>query len=177
MSEPTGPAPFASEGWPPAPPMNPNPVTEPYPAQAPMGYRPPYQAPHQPQYQQVFIEKSPQQLEGEKLSKTSTILGIVSIYFAGFILGPMAIVKAAKAEKLGVDSTVGQVTGWLGVIFGALSIVVAMFYILVFGAIIAASEPASDGFNEPVFGNSKNYESPSKDRMPRVVPDATKEVK
>lgn len=194
MSEPTGPIPSASEGWPPAPPMNPNPVTESYPGQAPAGYVPPqvqaptgytqhpaqvptgytpYPAQNQPQFQQVFIEKSPQQLEGEKFATTSTIFGIISIFFAGVIFGPLAIVKAAKAEKLGVDATVGKVTGWIGAIMAAVTIVISLLWVFIFGAIIATSDTSSTGFNEPAFGNSKNYDDRG---LNGVAEDAAKQV-
>lgn len=150
MSEPTGPTPTENEGWPPRPPMNPHPETASYSSPAPREDYP------QPAYQQVYVEKAPSVLEGEKLAKTSTILGIVSIYFVGLILGPMAIVKAAKAEKLGVDSTVGKVTGWLGIIIAAVTIIFSILYIFVLGAVFAAaSEAGPDGMKTGGFSNSK----------------------
>lgn len=150
MSEPAGPTRPESDGWPPKPPMNPYPVENSQPRPTPRAEHP------QPSYQQVYVEKAPSVLEGEKLAKTSTILGIVSIYFAGLILGPMAIIKAAKAEKLGVDSTVGKVTGWLGVVFGTLTIVVSIFYAFFFAALFAAAGmDSSDKIGTGGFSNSQ----------------------
>lgn len=146
MSEPTVPTPPA--GYDPRPDVSAYPTNESYSAPRP--------ADATPVFQQVYIEKAPEQLEGEKLAKTSTILGIVSIYFAGLILGPMAIIKAAKAEKLGVDSTVGKVTGWLGVVFGTLTIVVSIFYAFFFAALFAAAGmDSSDKIGTGGFSNSQ----------------------
>lgn len=151
MSEPTGPTSAESGGWPPRPPMDPNPATTSYPTSAPRNDYP------QPAYQQVYVEKAPSVLEGEKLAKTSTILGIVSVCFAGLILGPMAIVKAAKAEKLGVDSTVGKVTGWIGTIWGAIYILLMLLYVFFFAAIIAGMA-ASDSSDIKTGGFSNSQE-------------------
>lgn len=155
MSEPTGPTPTENQGWPPKPPMNPYPENNSY---SPPSPRVEYS---QPQYQQVYVEKSPSIIEGEQLAKTSTIFGIISLFFAGIILGPMAIVKAAKAEKLGVDSTVGKVTGWIGTIMAAISIVVAMLYIFVLGALFAGSSmDAGEKIGTGGFSTSQDYGAP-----------------
>ncbi len=42
---------------------------------------------------------NPQQAEGAQLAQTSMILGIISLFVVGIILGPIAIVKAKKAER------------------------------------------------------------------------------
>lgn len=69
---------------------------------------------------------SPTRIEGEQLAQQSMIFGIISIFVLGVILGPIAIVKANKAEKLNVSATAGKVTGWIGSIFGVLQ----FFYIV-----------------------------------------------
>lgn len=166
MSEPTVPTPSASEGWPPRVPTNPEPVTQPY-AESASAYPAPSSS-----YQQFYIEKPAEILEGEKLAKTSTILGIVSLTTGlGAFIGPFAIVKAAKAERLGVDSTVGKVTGWLGTIFGALAIVITIIYIALFGALLANSDP--NDFKTGGISNSKEYKSsPSGDPAAGIGGDA-----
>jgi hypothetical protein len=159
MSEPTGPTSAESDGWPPKPPMNPNPQA----------------AYTQPQYQQVYVEKAPSVLEGEKLAKTSTILGIISVCIGGLILGPMAIVKAARAEKLGVDSTVGKVTGWIGTIWGAIYVLLVILYVFFFAALVAglAASDSSD-IKTGEFSNSQDLKQDPNDG-PRSSFDKTYE--
>jgi uncharacterized Tic20 family protein len=76
---------------------------------------PPSGQPFQPQ-------NSPDQMRGQQLAQTSMILGILSLFVFGVILGPIAIVKAKQAERLNTAATVGKVTGWIGTIIGVLSI-------------------------------------------------------
>lgn len=169
MSETAGATRPEAGGWPPKPPTNPHPVQPDYPPTVGNASHP------QPAYQQVYVEKAPSVLEGEKLAKTSTILGIVSIYCVGLILGPMAIVKAAKAEKLGVDSTVGKVTGWLGVIFGAITIVISILYFFIFAALFAAADMnSSDKIGTGGFSNSQELKQDQND-VPRSNFDKTYE--
>lgn len=81
--------------------------------------------------QPTYIQNSPEQLRGQQLAQTSMILGILSLFVAGVILGPIAIVKANKAEELHSAATVGKVTGWIGSILGVL--VLVWFIILIVG--------------------------------------------
>lgn len=155
MSEPTVPTPSASEGWPPRVPTNPEPVNHPS-AESVSAYP-------APSYQQFYIEKPAEILEGEKLAKTSTIFGIVSLFFLGLILGPIAIVKAARAEKFGVDSTVGKVTGWLGTIWGVLYILLVIIYSIFFSALFANIDKNSSDIKTGEFSNSKEYKSAPSD--------------
>lgn len=91
----------------------------------------PYQQPMQPGApQMVYTQNSAEQLQGQQLSQTSMILGILSLFVVGIILGPIAISKAKKAEQLHVAATVGKVTGWIGTIFGILSIIWFVFFIV-----------------------------------------------
>jgi hypothetical protein len=166
MSEPTVPTPSASEGWPPRVPTNPEPLNYPS-TEAGSTYPTPA-----PSYHQFYVEKPAEIIEGEKLAKTSTILGIVSLTTGlGAFIGPFAIVKAAKAERLGVDSTIGKVTGWLGTIFGAIAILVTILYIALFGALLAAG----DGFDSKDiktggFSNSQNYKQSQTDESKSDTP-------
>ncbi|QDY66345.1 DUF4190 domain-containing protein [Glutamicibacter halophytocola] len=84
----------------------------------------------QSQYQQSPYQQTPYQagypgyptqaqFEGSQLAQTSMILGILSIFILNVILGPIAIVKANRAEReFNTAATVGKVTGWIGTIIG-----------------------------------------------------------
>lgn len=75
--------------------------------------------------------KSPQQVEADKAAQLSMILGIIGLFTVGIILGPIAIVQAKKAERLGAAATVGKVTGWISTIFGIISIIAFIFLMVV----------------------------------------------
>lgn len=96
--------------------------------------------PEQPSVQQQplqggFYTQSPQQVEAEKASQVSLICGILGLFFFGIILGPIAIIQANKAEKLGKAATAGKVLGWIDTIFGVLGLI---GFIIVVGGMIAA---------------------------------------
>ncbi|MFF5792117.1 hypothetical protein ACFY5D_08730 [Paeniglutamicibacter sp. NPDC012692] len=78
----------------------------------------------------TYIQNSPEQLRGAQLAQTSMILGILSLFVVGIILGPIAISKAKKAEELHTAATVGKVTGWIGTIFGILGLLWAAFFVV-----------------------------------------------
>ena len=73
------------------------------------------------------------------------ILGILSLFVAGVILGPIAISKANKAEReFNTAATVGKVTGWIGTIFGILW--VAYFAFMFLGLLAFSMEPSFSEF-------------------------------
>ncbi len=78
---------------------------------------------------QAYYTQSPQQVEAEKASQVSLICGILGLFFLGIILGPIAIVQATKAEKLGKAATAGKVLGWIDTIFGVIGIIVFIMMI------------------------------------------------
>ncbi|MGH3654237.1 hypothetical protein [Glutamicibacter sp.] len=79
--------------------------------------------------------------EGAQLAQTSMILGILSLFVAGVILGPIAISKANKAEReFSTVSTVGKVTGWIGTILGVLWVLYIAF--IVIGTIAFSMDPS-----------------------------------
>ena len=78
----------------------------------------------------TYIQNSPEQLRGAQLAQTSMILGILSLFVVGIILGPIAISKAKQAEQLHTAATVGKVTGWIGTIFGILTILWIVFLVI-----------------------------------------------
>lgn len=82
----------------------------------------------------------PPQNPGFGLAQTSMVLGILSLFVAGVILGPFAIIKANEAERgYGVQATVGKVTGLIGLIFGALQLLAIVGYFLLMLFIIPAT--------------------------------------
>lgn len=82
--------------------------------------------------------------EGAQLAQTSMILGIISLFVVGIVLGPIAIVKANRAEReFNTSATVGKVTGWIGTIFGALGFLYIIFIILA----VFVSFPVAGGFD------------------------------
>ena len=88
----------------------------------------------QPSYQDPATEFNghyPPPHPGVALSQTSMILGILSLFVVGVILGPIAIIKGNEAERAyGVQATVGKVTGMVGLILGALQLLAVVGYFL-----------------------------------------------
>ncbi len=73
---------------------------------------------------------NPNMAQGQSLAQTSMILGILSLFVVGFVLGPIAIVKAKRAEELGGDAKVGKITGWIGAVLGVLGLILFIIYIV-----------------------------------------------
>lgn len=89
-----------------------------------------------PSYQQPYLGQqqypphSPSDyrtVEAEKAAKSATAFGIIGIFIAGIIFGPLAIAKAKFAEENGVPATTGKVLGWISTIF---AVIVILFYIM-----------------------------------------------
>ena len=71
--------------------------------------------------------------QGAQLAQTAMVLGILALVFSflGFIFGPIAILKARRAERdFGTPATVGKVTGWVGSILGLLWVIGALFALI-----------------------------------------------
>ncbi|GER23951.1 hypothetical protein NCCP1664_24460 [Zafaria cholistanensis] len=79
-------------------------------------------------------------MRGQQLAQTSMILGILSLFVVGVILGPIAIVKARQAERLNTPATVGKVTGWIGTILGVAGIVIFVVVMVVAVATAGSAE-------------------------------------
>lgn len=62
------------------------------------------------------LEQINNTLQGQHLANQSTIFGILGLFLLGIVFGPLAIVKAKQAERLGVSSTIGKVLGWISVV-------------------------------------------------------------
>ncbi|MHA7178642.1 hypothetical protein ACX80J_00855 [Arthrobacter sp. MDB2-24] len=61
--------------------------------------------------------------EASKAKTTSLVLGIVGLFILGIILGPLAIMQANKAERLGERATAGKVLGYICTIFGVIALI------------------------------------------------------
>ncbi|MEG9248218.1 hypothetical protein V6S67_08985 [Arthrobacter sp. Soc17.1.1.1] len=68
--------------------------------------------------------------EAGKARTASLVLGIVGIFFLGIVLGPLAIMQANKAERLGERSSAGRVLGWIATILGVAALVFGILRIV-----------------------------------------------
>ncbi len=68
--------------------------------------------------------------EAGKARTTSLVLGIVGIFFLGIVLGPLAIMQANTAERLGERSSAGRVLGWIATIFGVAALLFGILRIV-----------------------------------------------
>ncbi|MET1034997.1 MAG: hypothetical protein ABWX68_07180 [Arthrobacter sp.] len=78
----------------------------------------------------MYLQNSPDLIEGQKAAQASLILGIVGIFILGIVLGPLAIVKAKSAERRNVPATAGKVLGWIATIFGILGLIWFIFVVI-----------------------------------------------
>ena len=74
---------------------------------------------------------------GESYKNQSLLFGVLGLFVAGFVLGPMAIYYAQKAEALNVPATAGKVLGWVNVVMCAITVAIfqTLIYFLIFAAI------------------------------------------
>ena len=90
-----------------------------------------------------FLQKTPEQLAGEKAAQTSTVLGIISLAcivtlswwlfgLPSLILGVIGIFKANEAERFGVAASAGRILNWISVAIGG------MFLVLFGGGLLLA---------------------------------------
>lgn len=90
-----------------------------------------------------FLQKTPEQLAGEKAAQTSTVLGIISLAcivtlswwlfgLPSLILGVIGIFKANEAERYGVAASAGRILNWISVAIGG------MFLVLFGGGLLLA---------------------------------------
>ncbi|MCU1574922.1 MAG: hypothetical protein JWO93_3004 [Micrococcaceae bacterium] len=61
--------------------------------------------------------------EASKAKTISLVLGIIGLFLLGIVLGPIAIMQANKAERLGERATAGKVLGWICTIFGIIGVI------------------------------------------------------
>ncbi|MCU1633051.1 MAG: hypothetical protein JWM61_1703 [Micrococcaceae bacterium] len=74
---------------------------------------------------------------GQSYAQKSLLLGVLSLFFLGVILGPLAIINARKAEQLQVPAVAGKVLGWLGTAFGALALIALIVIAVSVSSILA----------------------------------------
>ena len=111
----------------------------------------PYGQQYQQQYQYGqpmmvpvgFLQKTPEQIAGEKAAQTSTVLGIIGLACAltlgwfllglpSLILGVIGVMKANEAERFGVAASAGRILNWITVVIGG------MFLVLMGGSLLLA---------------------------------------
>ncbi len=63
---------------------------------------------------------------GWRAARQAVILGSLGIVLVGVVLGPVALVRAAQAEALGVRSRAGEILGWVALYAGLLQL--AFYY-------------------------------------------------
>ena len=90
-----------------------------------------------------IVQKTPEQLAGEKAAQTSMVLGIIGLvcnFFVSWwlfglpslILGVIGIFKANEAERYGAAASAGRIMNWIGVAIGG------MFLVLFGGGMLLA---------------------------------------
>ena len=103
-----------------------------------------------------IVQKTPEQLAGEKAGQTSMVLGIIGLicnFFVSWwlfglpslIMGVIGIMKANEAERFGTAASGGRIMGWINAAFGGLFLVVIGGFLLLglIGAAGAASSSSS----------------------------------
>lgn len=81
-----------------------------------------------------IVQKTPEQLAGEKAAQTSTVLGIIGLACAltlgwfllglpSLILGVIGVMKANEAERFGVAASAGRIMNWINVVIGGIFLV------------------------------------------------------
>ena len=99
------------------------------------GYQP-YQPGLYSSYQPGMYAPPARTMEGERAAQLSLIFGIVGLFVAGLILGPLAIWQAKKAESFGVPATAGKVLGWILVaMWGLAALLVILLVVFLFAGI------------------------------------------
>ena len=102
----------------------------------------PYGQQYQQQYQYGqpmmvpigIVQKTPEQLAGEKAAQTSTVMGIIGLACAltlgwfllglpSLILGVIGVMKANEAERFGVAASAGRILNWINVVIGGMFLV------------------------------------------------------
>ena len=90
-----------------------------------------------------IVQKTPEQLAGEKAAQTSTVLGIISLACSvtlswwlfglpSLVLGVIGVMKANEAERFGVAASAGRIMSWISVAIGG------MFLVLFGGSLLLA---------------------------------------
>ena len=81
-----------------------------------------------------IVQKTPEQLAGEKTAQTSMVLGIIGLVcnfivswwsfgLPSLILGVIGIFKANEAERYGAAASAGRILNWISVAIGGMFLV------------------------------------------------------
>ena len=109
-----------------------------------------------------IVQKTPEQLAGEKAGQTSMVLGIIGLicnFFVSWwlfglpslIMGVIGIMKANEAERFGTAASGGRIMGWINAAFGGLFlVVVGGFLLLGLIGVAGAASSSSNHFAELV---------------------------
>lgn len=90
-----------------------------------------------------FLQKTPEQIAGEKAAQSSTVLGIIGLACAltlgwfllgipSLILGVIGVMKANEAERFGVAASAGRILNWITIVIGGI------FLVLLGGSLLLA---------------------------------------
>jgi hypothetical protein len=90
------------------------------------------------QNQPTYVTNFPQQVEADKASQLSLVFGILGLFILGIVFGPLALVQANKAEKLGSAATAGKVLGWISTVIGVLGLIWFIFMVAAFFSALAS---------------------------------------
>lgn len=108
-----------------------------------------------------IVQKTPEQLAGEKAAQTSLVLGIIGLVcnfivswwsfgLPSLILGVIGIFKANEAERYGAAASAGRIMSWINVVIGGLYLLFLGGGLLMLVIAGAASSSSSSHFAELV---------------------------
>ena len=108
-----------------------------------------------------IVQKTPEQLAGEKAAQTSTVLGIIGLvcnFFVSWwsfglpslIVGVIGIFKANEAERYGAAASAGRIMSWINAVIGGLYLLFLGGGLLMLVIAGAASSSSSSHFAELV---------------------------
>ena len=108
-----------------------------------------------------IVQKTPEQLAGEKAVQTSLVLGIIGLVcnfivswwsfgLPSLILGVIGIFKANEAERYGAAASAGRIMSWINAVIGGLYLLFLGGGLLMLVIAGAASSSSSSHFAELV---------------------------
>lgn len=108
-----------------------------------------------------IVQKTPEQLAGEKAAQTSLVLGIIGLVcnfivswwsfgLPSLILGVIGIFKANEAERYGAAASAGRIMSWINAVIGGLYLLFLGGGLLMLVIAGAASSSSSSHFAELV---------------------------
>lgn len=100
-----------------------------------------------------IVQKTPEQLAGEKAAQTSLVLGIIGLVcnfivswwsfgLPSLILGVIGIFKANEAERYGAAASAGRIMSWINAVIGGLYLLFlggGLLMLVIAGAVSSSS--------------------------------------